>query len=246
MYRAGVAMTSRSGKRSWLRWSLLALNLGAITAFLLWTRREDRWWLGLLLIGWGWLVAGFFRWFDRRGRRLAKSDTPTPRPHVFEIPAALQAPPPRAVRSEVAARMVRHYRRAYPSLLVLPLLLGVFWFRRTDWIVAYAGLAIVQAMVLLALVLAAVLYVESNVRAVRSLLRDGAVVRGVVAGVSPMRNKATVDFSLAGARLRVSVPLDEASDLEPEYQVPILVASGSSLVAMVIAPEKMVVARMRR
>lgn len=238
-------MTSRSGKRSWLRWILVALNLGAITAVLLWTRREDRWWLGMVLVGWGWLVAGFFRWFDRRERRLAKSGTSTPRKPVIEVPAALQASPPRAVRREFGAQVARHYRVAYPPLLALPLLLGVFWFRRID-VIGGAGLALIQAAVLLALVLTAVLYVESNVRAVWSLLREGSVVRGVVETVSPLRNNATVHFSFAGALLRVSVPLDEARDLEPQSQVPILVASGSSLVAMVTAPEKIVVARIGR
>jgi hypothetical protein len=122
-------------------------------------------------------------------------------------------------------------------------LLGVSWFRRADVVSKFEGLATVQALVLLALVMAAVLYVESNVRAVRRLIREGQVSLGTVANVSALRNSATVHFSLAGAPLRVSVCFDEISQLEPKLQVPVLVASGFSLVGVVTGTGGIVVAR---
>jgi hypothetical protein len=226
---------------------LIFLNLGVFAAVLLWAPRDDRWWLGILAAAWAWLCTGFSRWLEWRGRSPVGSDVSTSQgPLVIETPLALQTPPPRAVSGAFASRATRHYRTAYPALLALPSLLGVFWFRRTDAILRYEGLATVQALVLVALVLAAVLYVESNVRAVRSLLRDGSVVRGVVAGLSPMRSEVAVRYSFAGTALSVSLPLDDASDLGPGSQVPLLVASGSGLVAIVTAPEKILVARTRR
>jgi hypothetical protein len=230
---------------SWVGRILWLLNLGGFTAVLLCTPRDDRWWVGFLLLGWAWLSAGFFRWFDWRGRRGATSDAAAPTlPPVIETPVPLQTPPPRAVRSEFAARAVRQWRVTYFGLLVFPGLLGVYWFRRMDAILKFEGLATVQALVLLALVMAVVLYVESNVRAVRRLLRDGLVSQGKVADVSPLRSIATVHFSLAGAPVRVSVRFDEVSQLEPELLVPILVATGSSLVGVVTANGNIVVARM--
>jgi hypothetical protein len=241
----GVKMGGRSGKGSWVRRILVLLNFGAVTAVVLWTRRSAPWWLGMLLAGWGGASAAFFRWFDWRGHRAATSDASArQRPPAIEIPVALQTPPPRAVRSEFAARAVRHYRTAYPALLAFPILLGVCWFPRTDAILKFEGLVTVQALVLLALVMAVVHYVESNVRAVRRLVRLGSVSQGAVANVSPLRNKVMVRFSFAGAPLQVSVPLDEVGDLEPELHVPVLVASGSSLVGLITASGKIVVARM--
>ncbi len=240
-------MRSRSGKGSWARRILFLLNLGAFAAVLLSTRRNEPWWLGMLLLVWGTLSAGFFRWLDWRVRPTATPDGRAPqRPSMIETLAALQTPPPRAVRSEVIARLVRQYRRAYPPLLALPILLGVSWFWPTDAVLKYQGVAAVRAMILCALVTAMVVYVESNVRAVRRLVREGEVLHGAVADVSHFRDRATVRFSFAGAPLDVSVPLHEAGDLEPELPVPILVASGSRLVGVITASATVVVARMQR
>jgi hypothetical protein len=215
-----------------------------VTALLLWDRGSDDWLrLGILLMAWASLAVAFVQWLNRRARQRMTSSASAPRGSpVIAIPVPLQAPPPRAVRSDLVTRAIRHYRAAYPSLFVLPVLLGLGWFRHPQ------TRTFVFVLPLLALTTVMVLYVESNVRAVRRLLRDGSVVQGVVTRVSRWRKvpEATVSFSLANAPCRVSMPLDQDGDLELQTQVPILVAGGSSLVGMVTSGEEVLVGRMRR
>ncbi len=236
-------MAGRPEQRSWARRMLVLLNVSLFLGVLLWIRGDDPWWLGVPL-AWGWFSAAFFRWFDLRSRRTAAAGAAVGRGRPLQTPAALQNPPPRAWRAGFSARAARHYRRSYPGLLVLPIVLGEFWFWRTSG--EADGLSTMHALVILALVVAVVLYVESNVRLVGTLVRDGAVVQGTVVGVQPVRNRVTVRFVFEGAARSVAVPVDDVRDLGPPSQVPVLVRSGSSLVGMVTAGEAIVVARAER
>lgn len=193
---------------------------------------------------WGLSLVSFIRWFRSRprGGAPAAESEPARRPPRGEAPPELLAPPPRPLGSSPIARAaVARYRVSLWGLVLLavPPLGSIGRGGRFDLI----AVAISTAMGL-----GLVLWVESSVRAVRRLLREGTVVDGTIRRIWRGRGASAtvaVELDVRGQRRRVAAPVWDAADLEVGMKMPVLAQQGRSLAALVAGSTELAVGRLR-
>lgn len=163
--------------------------------------------------------------------------------HRSELPNELRQPPPRSADSSHLVRgAVSRYRVSLFGLVLCAAPPVSTWLRHGD------GKGTMIAGILGGVMgLGLVLFVESNVRAIRRLVRDGTVVYGEVCRILNQRGGAfiTVEYPVDGRRLRVSPLTQGVGLLQRGMTVPVLMIRGSSLAGVVVDAEQVAVGRAR-
>lgn len=142
----------------------------------------------------------------------------------------LVSPPPRPAGVH-AQRAIGRVRARYAGLLVVPLALLVMAVQRGPDPVAFA----VPVM----LGVAFVIFVESNVRAIRRLVRDGEVGQGVVDRSRRVRGgrQVWVRFSREGRPRSVAALVPPEVELALGSVVPVLAAPGYGLAGVIVGAD---------
>lgn len=196
----------------------------------------------ILALVWGGFLLDSARKLRARSSSAPDSvDAPGLPDHRPGLPVELRQAPPRSADSSQLVRGAVAWYRIHLLGLVLcavPLASSVLRSEDARGLVISSALGGVMGLGL-------VLFVESNVRAIRRLVRDGTVIHGEVCRILNQRGGAfiTVEFQVDGRRLRVSPLAQGVSQLQRGMTIPVLMIRGSSLAGVVVDPEQVAVGR---